>query len=198
MARIRKSAQQAQMLSFAKVPEIAEKHAIMSPSSYHWIDYDDARFREWVASVRAKETGTRLHSYAEQAIALGRRQIGGKNADSVAMHINDAIDLGLTPEVPLFYSWSCYGHADAMGFDGTTLRIHDLKTGKIAGDMRQLRIYAALFYLQYGDVVGGPEQYTTILRIYQNNSVSEEVADPQMISDYMGRIVEKCMIYEEL
>ena len=104
------------------------------------------------------------------------------------------------------------------------LRIHDLKTGETEAKFEQLRIYAALFCLNYqarvaelrkkgvsdGDIAKqfdlglkelhfDPEQMSSIeLRIYQSGDIREEIADPQEIKELMDIIVSSCSIIREV
>jgi len=101
------------------------------------------------------------------------------------MYVNDAIGYGMTPEQILYYSDNCYGHADCVGFRNNTLRIHDLKTGVNEVSMAQLRVYAALFCLEYRFK---PNEIAIELRIYQNNNVKLEIPEPGDIFLVMDRI----------
>lgn len=138
-----------------------------------------------------------------------------RNKDTVNMYINDAIGFKMTPEQPLFYSYNCFGTADAISYSRNFLRIHDLKTGEIEANMLQLRIYAALFCLNYRAVVNDlrrkghsdidiaerlgvsakelhfdPEKMQGIeLRIYQLGEVRVENPEPAEILNIMDIIV---------
>lgn len=101
------------------------------------------------------------------------------------MYINDAIGFGLTSEQLLFFSENCYGHADCVGFRNNTLRVHDLKTGNTDASMAQLKIYAALFCLEYKF---SPFDIQIELRIYQKNNVMTLVPDPDEIFHVMEKI----------
>jgi hypothetical protein len=52
--------------------------------------------------------------------------------------------------------------------------------------MDQLEIYAALFYLEYRL---DPNEFSTVLRIYQSDEIIEEIADPSVLVDLMDQIV---------
>ena len=86
----------------------------------------------------------------------------------------------------LYYSENCFGTADAISFRNDFLRIHDLKTGTVPAHMEQLRIYAALFCLEYRRK---PVDIPMELRIYQNDEVLYDKPDPNDISAIMERIV---------
>lgn len=146
-------------------PELEGKHAIMSPSKYHWLGDDEDRYFQRVESALAAQKGTELHEFAASCIKL-RRKLAGD--DTLAIYVNDAIDFGMTPELPVKYSDNCFGTIDSVVYDNRTkfLRIHDLKTGVTVADVRQLLIYAAIFCYEYKL---DPLKLSFELRIYQNN-----------------------------
>ena len=198
---------------FDKHSELEGQHAFLSPSQYHWINYTQEKLVERYLTSQAAERGTRLHEYAREAIELNRIQ--RRDKDSVNMFINDAIGYKMTPEQPLFYSYTCFGTADAISYRKNYLRIHDLKTGVTETHIEQLRLYAALFCLNYQarvkelrrkgksdiDIAAmfevspkelhfEPTQMAAIeLRIYQNGEVRTELADPNDIRYLMDLIV---------
>lgn len=171
-------------MNFNKHYNLSGKHAFLSASKYSWLRYSDDKIAESYSNWQSVARGTELHEYAAQAIKLGRRQ--PRNNDTVNQYINDAIGFRMTPEQVLYYSPVCFGTADAIGFRDGKLRIHDLKTGTHPASMDQLRIYAALFCLEY-DV--RPSDISIELRIYQNNEVF--VLEPELdeIVHVMDRIV---------
>jgi len=158
-------------------------HAFLSASQWHWLNYDDKKLVDRWRSAQAVEMGTRLHAYAEETIRLGIKQRNIKR--TLNMYINDAIGFDLEPEVVLYYSDLCYGTADAIGFKNNLLRIHDLKTGVIKAHFEQLRIYAAIFCLEYGIK---PGDINFELRIYQNNEIRIENPDATIILPVMDKI----------
>lgn len=158
-------------------------HAFLSASQWHWLNYDDKKLVDRWQSAQAVEMGTRLHAYAEETIRLGIKQRPIKR--TLNMYINDAIGFDLEPEVVLYYSDLCYGTADAIGFKNNLLRIHDLKTGVIKAHFEQLRIYAAIFCLEYGIK---PGDINFELRIYQNNEIRIENPDATIILPVMDKI----------
>ena len=198
---------------FEKHSELEGLHAFLSPSQYHWIHDTEEDLRKRYFNSQITEMGTKLHEYAHTAIELGRLQ--PRNHDTVNMFINDAISFGMNSEQPLFYSWHCFGTADAIVFRKNTLRIHDLKTGLTKAHFEQLRVYAALFCLEYQRIVHRLRQEGMsdidiasklditpkelhfdplqmngiILRIYQFNKIEEEVADTEEIRALMDIIV---------
>lgn len=160
------------------------KHAFLSPSNYHWINYDDqkmeARFYSSMAAVR----GSELHAFAHDAIRLGIRL--PKTSKTINAYVNDAIGYRMMPEQILYYSENCFGTVDAIGYRRNHLRIHDLKTGIIHSSEHQLEIYAALFCLEYKFK---PFDLTTELRIYQSDEVRIYDADPDVIAHIMDKII---------
>jgi hypothetical protein len=92
----------------------------------------------------------------------------------------------MATEQVLYFSPYCFGTADTISFNRDTLRVHDLKTGVIAGSIHQLEVYAALFCLEYGFKPGLIE---IILRIYQNDEVLEERPDVDVIAHIMSKII---------
>lgn len=172
-------------MKFNKHWELEGKHAFLSASKYHWINYDTDRLISAYNNFKAKERGTRLHEFACEAIKLGVKLSNGKR--TLNRYVNDAIGFGMTPELILYYSDNCFGTADTISFDGETLRIHDLKTGQVPASFRQLEIYTALFCLEY-DV--NPSEIDIYLRIYQSDEVLEETPEVDDILAIMETIIE--------
>lgn len=172
-------------MKFNRHWELEGKHAFLSASKYHWINYDTDRLISAYNNFKAKERGTRLHEFACEAIKLGVKLSNGKR--TLNRYVNDAIGFGMTPELILYYSDNCFGTADAISFDGETLRIHDLKTGQVPASFRQLEIYTALFCLEY-DV--NPSEIDIYLRIYQSDEVLEETPELDDILAIMETIIE--------
>lgn len=173
---------------FNRHPEIADDaHAFMSPSQSAWLNYDMTKLIETYDNHRAIEHGTKLHALAKDLI-LEVIKLPRSNK-TLNAYVNDAIGFGLTPEVPLVYSFNCFGHADAISFDKRNkfLRIHDLKTGLTKAHMRQLKIYAALFCLEYKY---DPLELGYELRIYQYDEIEIDNPDPKEIRAIANTIVE--------
>ena len=168
-------------------------HAQFGASSYHWINYDEEKFKEVFANNRAKEEGTILHAFAASCINI-RRKITGK--DALARHINDAIGFKMDAEVPLYYSEYFFGTTDAIRFSNNPnkeseykyfLRIHDLKTGKgPVKKLTQLEIYAAFFFLEYKIK---PEETEMELRIYQDGNMMIGNPTAKDIKPIMNKII---------
>lgn len=158
-------------------------HATLGASNFHWLNYDEEKMKITYQNLLAKERGTQLHEFASMAINLGQRQPRTKT--TLAMFVNDALGFKMKSEQTLFYSFNCYGTADAISFDGKLLRIHDLKTGVGPTHFEQLQIYAALFCLEYNV---WPDDIEIIMRIYQNDEVREEHAEAADIKYIMQKI----------
>lgn len=176
-------------MNFNVHSELVGKHAFLSPSSYHWLNYTDDKLKDRYISVRAAMRGTELHEFAHRAIALGVRL--PEEEKTLSQYVNDAIGFKMSCEQPLYYSDNCYGHADTICFRSDLLRIHDLKTGVTDASHHQLEIYAALFCLEY---IISPHEIKIELRIYQNNEIKVFTPYPETIS----MIMEKIILFDQL
>lgn len=173
--------------------ELIGKHAYLSASKYHWLNYSDGKLEESYNSFLAIEMGTKLHEFAEQAIRLGIKL--PRNKKTLNMYVNDAIGFRMTPEQPLYFSENCFGTADAIAFSKNLLRIHDLKTGVTPASMSQLKIYAALFCLEYSQ---DPSNISIVTRIYQSNEIIEEEPEAVEIREVMNKIIHFDKLIEEI
>lgn len=169
------------------------KHAFLSPSQYHWINYNEQKLTARWHAASAAAHGVALHEYAQQAIKLRIKQ--PKSSKTIYSYINDAIGYKMHPEQTLYYSENCFGTADAISFNKNKLRIHDLKTGMTKTSEHQLEVYAALFCLEYQF---SPEEIEIELRIYQNDNVLIFVPSPETILDIMQIIIDFDRHIEEL
>lgn len=160
-------------MNFARHSNLEGRHAFLSPSGYHWLNYSEDKLVEVYSNMLAKEQGTKMHELAAQLISMGIKL--PKSENTLNMYVNDAIGFKMTPEQPLYFSDNCFGTADAISFRKGFLRIHDLKTGKTEAHMEQLYIYAALFCLEY-DVK--PSDIEIETRIYQYNKIF--IANPNV------------------
>lgn len=176
--------------------KVEGKHALLSPSNYHWIRYDDQKLQARFNSYSAARRGTDLHKFANDAIRLKMKLSASKTVapyvnKTMALYVSDAIDYDMESEQPLYYSENCFGTADAICFRRNTLRIFDLKTGLGATSFEQLFVYAAIFCLEYGK---NPFEINTDLRLYQSGEVlvmnGPDQVDPAIIDNIMHRIVE--------
>lgn len=177
-------------MNFNKHFNLKDKHAFLSASQWHWINYDEERLAKKWETSEAAAIGTRLHALAAELIELGIKQKNIKKTFN--MYVNDGIGFKMTTEQVLYYSDNCFGTADTISFrhdpkkSKGVLRIHDLKTGTIPAHMEQLMIYASLFCLEYHY---DPKDIDIILRIYQNDDVLEHQAESKDIGIIMNRIV---------
>lgn len=171
-------------MNFNKHLDIEGQHAFLSPSKHYWVNYDENKLIDAYKSWRAAQRGTELHDFAKRCIQLGIKL--PKNSKTLNMYVNDAIGYGMTPEQPLKYSDNCFGTADTISFKKGLLRIHDYKSGVVPASMNQLKIYMALFCLEYNT---DPSKIDNELRIYQNDSVTVEQADPEDINSIIDKII---------
>lgn len=169
---------------FNKNSQYAEKHAFLSPSKYHWVNYDDEKIdRSYVAALAAQR-GTELHAFAGEAIRLGEKL--PNNHKTLSRYVNDSIGFRLTPEQILYFSENCFGTADAIGFRRDVLRVSELKTGITPTTEKQLEVYAALFCLEYRFK---PFDIGIELRIYQSDEMRLYEPDPDSIFHIMDKII---------
>lgn len=180
-------------MNFVKHSDLVGRHAFLSPSGYHWIRYSEEKTAESYLNYLAIENGTKLHDFAAKCIEYRERLEDVPK--TLNMYVNDSIEHKMTPEQPLYFSDNCFGTCDAISFRKKELRIHDLKTGSTKASLDQLRIYAALFCLEYKVK---PFDISMLLRIYQNDEIVEEYADPEVIFDIMQIIKKADKIIESL
>lgn len=171
-------------MRFNSHSDLAGKHAFLSASKSHWVNYDTEKLERVYRTAMAARRGSELHDFAQQAIKLGIRM--SRVPKTINDYINDGIGFRMTTEQILVYSPRCFGTADTISFRDDVLRIHDLKTGVIPGKPTQLEVYTALFCLEYGVK---PSTIRTELRIYQNDDVI--IWEPELddIVHIMDRIV---------
>lgn len=172
-------------MRFNQHSELADRHAFLSPSNYHWLNYDEQKLAARYETVTAARRGTRLHDLAHEAIELGIKLSKGNRA--LSTYVNDGIGYKMSVEVGLYYSPNCFGHADTISFRRNKLRIHDLKTGVTKVKFTQLEVYAAIFCLEYGI---SPFDIEIELRIYQREEVMLHNPAPEAIETIMETIVE--------
>lgn len=184
--------------------ELEGKHAFLSPSQYHWINYDDEKLIFMFKNMLATERGTAIHDLAARLIKLNQKL--PKEQKTLNMYVNDAIGFKMKPEQPLKFSDHFFGTADAISFrkerksSTHVLRIHDLKTGTIKAHMEQLMLYAALFCLEYKV---NPKDIDIELRIYQNNDIQicnptdEAIIELMATGKRFDTLIEKMLEEEE-
>lgn len=194
-------------------------HALFSPSQGIWVNDREAeevllRYYRSLAQV----VGNIVHEEAYECIltntrytkseakkALTKRILMNKQsrvprdafdpdflATNFVNYVNDAIGYMMKPEQPLYYSRYCAGTVDAIVYDEKkkVLRIHDLKTGVNPAKFLQLEIYAALFFLEYGKILGiNPGDIDIELRIYQAGEIFEEYPTAEIILPLMDSCI---------
>lgn len=171
-------------MNFNGHSNLSGRHAFLSASDYHWVNYDEDKLDRVFYTRVAAIKGTELHAFAHSAIRLGQRLPQGRK--TLNLYVNDAIGFRMTPEQILYYSDNCYGTADCVSFRTNTLRIHDLKTGLHDTSFKQLEVYVALFCLEYRF---RPFDIKIELRIYQKDEVKVLVPDNDDIFHIMDKIV---------
>lgn len=190
-------------MKFNRHFELQGKHALLSASKGHWTNYDDEKMRLTFHSSMQALRGTDLHNLAAEHIRLGIKMPG--NGQTINAYVNDAIGFRMTPEVVIKATDLAFGTPDAIGYrseydpdqdeDVMVLRVHDLKTGSTRTTFKQLWIYAAYFCLEYKV---DPFQIKTVIRIYQNDEVKEEIVDPVEIDAIMTKTIRFDKIVEQL
>lgn len=172
-------------MNFNKHYDLDGQHAFLSPSKYHWTNYDKDKLVARYTTHMATQRGTELHDFAMRCIKLKRKQPSTK--DPLNQYVNDAIGFRMKAEQPLFYSINAFGTADSIAFRNGLLRIHDLKTGVSPVSMKQLEVYAALFCLEYHE---DPLHIDMELRIYQTEEKAIYKPRGKDILQIMETIVE--------
>lgn len=180
-------------MRFNQHDNLLGQHAFLSASKCHWINYDENKLIETYSNFTAAQRGTELHDFAAQCIKLGQKL--PKSQKTLNIYVNDAIGYKMTPEQVLYYSPNCFGTADAISFRDNFLRIHDLKTGTTPAKMEQLKIYAALFCLEYKVK---PSTIDMELRLYQSNDVIYHNPTADEIIPIMDTIVHFDKIIEKI
>lgn len=172
---------------FNSHPKLEGTHAILPPSNPAWLRYDREKLLNRLRTLQAAALGTEFHDTAARNIKRGIKLLECEECPILVDYVNDAVDFGMTPEQQLFYSFNCYGTADAIGFDEVNrfLRIHDLKTGVTKASEDQLYVYAALFCLEYGFK---PFEIEGELRIYQGDTVFEYPIDRMYLAHVRDKI----------
>lgn len=171
-------------MNFNKHSNLEGQHAFLGASKYHWINYSEDKIADAYNSFVAAQKGTELHEIAAKLIKNGIRL--PKSPKTLNQYVNDTIGFKMIPEQVLFYSDNCFGTADAIIFKDKLLRIHDLKTGVTPAHIEQLRIYAALFCLEYHIK---PSTIDFELRLYQSDSYSVENPDAESLLPIMDKII---------
>ena len=172
-------------MRFRKHSHLEGQHAFLSPSVYHWINYDEEKLEYRWKALRAALEGIEQHRYA--AIAIEEREFQDDETTTLGLYINQCIQYRMSPETVLYYSPNAYGTVDAIAYRYRRLRISDLKTGVTRSSEHQLEVYAALFCLEYK--VDPFSMRAIELRIYQDGRCRMYDGDPWIIKAIMDKIV---------
>lgn len=170
-------------MRFTNHSNLEGRHAYLSPSQYHWMNYTDEKFDRVFTARMASARGTALHQLALDLIRLGVKLPDVPK--TMNLYVNDCIGYRMTPEQPVYYSDNAFGTPDAISFRDDLLRIFDLKTGLHPASVHQLEVYAALFCLEYRFK---PHEIKYDIRIYQNDEVKVFEIDPGDILRIADRI----------
>jgi hypothetical protein len=180
-------------MNFNKHSNLEGLHAFLGASKYHWINYSEEKLAESYSNFLAVQRGTMLHEFAAQCIRLGQKL--PRSQRTLNMYVNDSIGFRMIPEQILVYSENCFGTADAIGFKNDILRINDFKSGAVKAHIEQLRVYSALFCLEYKVK---PSDIDIELRLYQNDDIELEKPDPLVVIDIMDKIISFDKIIESI
>lgn len=186
-------------------------HALLGASRYSWLNYDEEKLFNFLASSYANTIGTLIHDLAARLIdhqmkvskTSARQMIMlelldhkvprsvieiDRYVENFVAYVNDAIGYGMRPEQVLRYSENAFGTADAIHFSEKKnfLRIHDYKSGVTEPSLHQLEIYTALFCLEYHIK---PKDISTELRIYWNNEIITGLPTAADIVPIMDKII---------
>lgn len=183
---------------FNRHSDLVGKHAYLSASKPHWLNYDDEKLLASFDKHMTAARGTRLHNLAAELISLEVKM--PNTPQTFNMYINDCIGYRMSPEQVLMYSYNAFGTADAISFrkelvreldrESLVLRIFDLKNGVNPAKEDQLKIYAALFFLEYRVPFSEMARIVLDLRIYQHDTIYYVETDADEIMRIMDRIKE--------
>ncbi len=171
-------------MRFKKHSHLEGQHAFLSPSTYHWINYDEQKLEFRYKTLQAAIQGIEQHRYA--AIAIEEKEFQDNETTTLGLYINQCIQYKMSSEVVLYYSPNAFGTVDAISYRYRVLRISDLKTGVTKVSEHQLEVYAALFCLEYG--IDPCSTRAIELRIYQDGQCIEYVGAPGFIRVIMDKI----------
>lgn len=205
-------------MNFRRHLELEGRHAILSASSWRWINDEPEALVKRLCSQYLQQIGTILHDIARKHIKhrIKLNKYDKKNVmlelvelgipafvidtinfdsmyENLMRYVNDCVAFKMTPEVVLSYGKYFFGTTDAIKYDEEShfLRIHDLKTGTTTAHMEQLMIYVALFCLEYAIK---PSSIQVELRIYQG----EDYILCEPTADEITYVVEKIIAHDTL
>ena len=198
---------------FRRHSELEGRHAILSASSWRWINDDIESLTKRICGQYLPAIGTILHDFARKHIkhriklnkydkknimlelveqGVPAMVIDTINFDAVfenlMRYVNDCVAFKMTPEVVLRFSDYFFGTTDAIKYDEESrfLRIHDYKSGTTPAHMEQLMIYVALFCLEYAIK---PSSIQCELRIYQGPEPVIYEPSPEEITQIIETIL---------
>ena len=171
-------------MSWGRYSKLKGQHALLSPSNYHWINYDKEKLLKVLYNQKMKERGTKLHEFASEAINLKRYQAGN---DNVSQFVNDCIDMKMHSEEVVYATEYAFGTADAINEVNDVIYIFDLKTGEHKAKFTQLYLYAA-FYCIMNDINPISKKY--VFRIYQYEEYEQLEGDPLEVKRLMELTIE--------
>lgn len=201
---------------FRKHFDLEGRHAILSASSWRWVNDDIESLTKRICSQYLSPIGTILHDIARKHIkhriklnkydkknimlelveqGVPAMVIDTINFDSMyenlMRYVNDCVAYKMSPEVVLKFSDNFFGTADAIKYDEESrfLRIHDYKSGTTPAHMEQLMIYVALFCLEYAIK---PNSIQCELRIYQGDEPT--IYEPSV--EEIAHIIEKIITFD--
>lgn len=180
-------------MNFNNHSHLEGQHAFLSPSRYHWINYNNDKLITTFTKYQAAQRGSELHDLAQRLINLGVKL--PKSRKTLNLYVNDAIGFKMQTEQILYYSDNCFGTTDAISFRKNMLRIHDLKNGLIPTSMNQLLVYTALFCLEYNIK---PIDIEIELRLYQLDEVVVCIPTPEEVYNVIDKIISFDKMIEQL
>lgn len=205
-------------MNFLRHSDLEGKHALLSASSWRWLNDDPDGLTKRICSQYATTVGTILHEVAAKHIRyrIKMNKYDKKNVmlellaqgipgtiidmlefddifENLMTYVNDGVGFKMHPEVVLYYSDNFFGTADSISYNETSrfLRIHDYKSGSTPAHIEQLLIYAALFCLEYR--IKPIEIAEIELRIYQSNEVIYH--NPEI--DELAPVIDKIVTFDK-
>ena len=78
------------------------RHAFLSASQFHWLNYTEDKLRDRYHNWKASERGTRLHALAAELIDEGIKL--PRTNQTLNMYVNDGIGYKMQTEQVLYFS----------------------------------------------------------------------------------------------
>lgn len=205
-------------MNFLRHSDLEGKHALLSASSWRWLNDDPDDLTKRICSQYATTIGTILHEVAAKHIKyrIKMNKYDKKNVmlellsqgipgtiidllefddifENLMTYVNDGVGFKMHPEVVLYYSDNFFGTTDSISYNenSRSLRIHDYKSGTTPAHIEQLLIYTALFCLEYR--IKPMEIAEIELRIYQNNEIVYH--NPEL--DEIAPVIDKIITFDK-